>query len=137
VLCYEATLWEGSSRRGYVVLRPGYAAFLPKDQGTRVLGAITGTRSSLKVRAGEIPHLIEQLRYVSSEAAFDACVERAVAAAGGVRWSAWEARYAASEPVWKEILILAPGTRRGSLSGKVGWSQQAEAARLLADWPRR
>lgn len=137
VVCYEATLRNGFSWSGYVVLRPGYAAFLPKNQGREVLRALTGSRTSLKVRAGELPHVIEQLRYLSSEAEFDMCVERAVAASGGVRWSAWEARYDASEPVWKEIRITAPGERGGSLSGKVGWNQQMEALRLLADWPKR
>jgi hypothetical protein len=137
VVCYEATLRNGFSWSGYVVLRPGYAAFLPKNQGREILRAITGVRPSWKVRAGDIPHVIEQLRYLPSEAAFDACVERAVAAAGGVRWSAWESRYDASEPVWREIRISAPGERGGSLRGKVGWSQQAEAMRLLLDWPKR
>ncbi|MCY1081783.1 hypothetical protein [Archangium lansingense] len=137
VLCFEATLQDGTSRRGYAVLRPGYVAFLPRHQGTEVLRAIIGTRSTLRVRAGEMPHLIEQLRYLPSEAAFDACVERAVAAAGGERWSAWEARYDAIAPVWKEIRLLTPGSSPRMLSGKVGWSQQEEAVRLLADWPKR
>jgi hypothetical protein len=137
VVCYEATLRNGFSWSGYVVLRPGYAAFLPKNQGTEILRAITGTRPSFKVRAGVIPHIIEQLRYLPSEADFDACVASAVAAAGGERWSAWAASYDASEPVWKEIRITAPGERGGTLSGKVGWGQQAEAVRLLADWPKR
>ncbi|WP_268811436.1 hypothetical protein [Archangium violaceum] len=30
-----------------------------------------------------------------------------------------------------------PGPRPRMLRGKVDWSQQAEAMRLLADWPRR
>jgi hypothetical protein len=144
VLCYEVTLKGaalpgGASEKGCAVLRPGYVAFLPRNRGTQVLRAITGTRSSLNVRASEIPHLIEQLRYLPSESEFDACMERAVAAAGGVRWSAWEARYDASVPVWKEIRLQAqsPGSSQGSLSGKVGWSQQAEAVRLLTDWPKR
>ncbi|HEX5746532.1 MAG TPA: hypothetical protein VFZ09_09825 [Archangium sp.] len=144
VLCYEVTfkgmaLPGGASDRGYAVLRPGYVAFLPGNRGTQALRAITGSRSSPKVRAGEIPHVIEQLRYLSSEAEFDACVQRAVAAAGGVRWSAWDSRYDASAPVWKEIRLEAqtPGSGQGSLSGKVGWSLQAEAVRLLADWPKR
>jgi hypothetical protein len=136
VLCYEATLQDGAPQEGYAVLRPGYVAFLPKTRGTEVLRALTGTRSSLRVRPGEIPHLIEQLRYLPTEAAFDACVERAVAATGGVRWSAWDVRYDASAPVWKEIRILAD-PRPSSLSGKVGWSQQEQAVRLLADWPKR
>lgn len=138
VLCYEATLRNGAVRRsGYAVVRPGYVAFLPKDQGTQVLWAITGSRPPLRVRAGEIPHLIEQLRYLPSEAAFDACVERAVAAARGVRWSAGAVRYKADAPVWKELRFEAPESGLSSLSGKVSWSQQADAVRLLADWPKR
>ncbi|WNG61056.1 hypothetical protein F0U59_44860 [Archangium gephyra] len=144
VLCYKATLEGaplpgGASGKGYAVLRPGYVAFLPENRGTQVLRAITGSRSAPKVRASEIPHIIEQLRYLPSETAFDACVERVVAAAGGVRWSAWESRYDASAPVWKEIRLQtqAPGSSPGSLRGKVDWSQQAEAMRLLTDWPKR
>jgi hypothetical protein len=138
VLCCEATLRNGAVRRsGYAVVRPGYVAFLPKDQGTQVLWAITGTKPPLHVRAGELPHLIEQLQYLPSEAAFDACVERAVAAAGGVRWSAWDVRYKADAPEWKELRFEAPEPGLGSLSGKVGWSQRADAERLLAHWPKR
>ncbi|HYO65433.1 MAG TPA: hypothetical protein VEU33_05070 [Archangium sp.] len=144
VLCYAVTLQgmalpSGMSEKGYAVLRPGYVAFLPGNRGTQVLRAITGTPSSPNVRAREIPYLLEQLRYLPSEAELDACVERAVAAAGGVRWSAWEARYDASVPVWKEIRLQRqePGSGLCSLSGKVDWSQQAEAMRLLMDWPRR
>jgi hypothetical protein len=144
VLCYEVTfqgmaLPNGVSGKGYAVLRPGYVAFLPGNRGTQMLRAITGSRSSPSVRAREIPHVIEQLRYLPSEAEFDACVQRAVTAAGGVRWSAWDCRYDASVPVWKEIRLQAqaPGSSQGSLSGKVGWSQQADAVRLLEDWPKR
>ncbi|QRN98996.1 hypothetical protein JRI60_08205 [Archangium violaceum] len=136
VVCYEATLEGSYSQGGYVVLRPGYAAFLPKDRGMDVLRAILGTRPSFFVRPHDIPLIIEQLRYLPSEAAFDACVERAVAASGGVRWSAWEARYDSHAPVWK-IRILSAERPPRSLSGKVGWSQQATVRRLLADWPNR
>ncbi|AKJ07352.1 hypothetical protein ATI61_111304 [Archangium gephyra] len=143
VVCYAATLEgmalpDGASMKGYVVLRPGYVAFLPRNRGTQVLRAITGARSSPNVRAREIPHLLEQLRYLPSESEFDACVARAVAAAGGVRWSAWETRYDASVPVWKEIhLQTQEPSGLCSLRGKVDWSQQAEAVRLLTDWPKR
>ncbi|HYO55693.1 hypothetical protein [Archangium sp.] len=138
VVCYEATLQgKASYDKGYVVLRPGFVAFLPKYKGAEALRVITGARPSPRVKPIEIPPLIEHLRSLPSEAAFDECVERVVAAAGGMRWSAWEVRHDARAPVWKEIRLHTDGSRPLVLSGKVDWSQQAPAERILADWPKR
>ncbi|MFL5357286.1 hypothetical protein [Archangium sp.] len=138
VACYEATLSQGnSSRKGFAVLRPGYVAFLPANRDLEVLRAVTGVAPSPGVTSIHIPSLIGQLRYLPSEATFDACMERAASVVGAVRWNAWEVHYDARVPVWTEIRIQTDYQRPLVLSGKVDWSQQAAAERILADWPRR
>lgn len=138
VVCYEATLSQGgSSRKGFAVLRPGYVAFLPENRGLEVLRAITGVAPSRGVTSIHLPSLIGQLRYLPTEAAFDACVARAAAVTGAVRWSAWDVRYDARVPVWTDIRLQTGDSSPLVLRGKVDWSQQATAERILADWPQR
>ncbi|QRK10879.1 hypothetical protein JQX13_12875 [Archangium violaceum] len=138
VVCYEATLSQGStSRKGVAVLRPGYVAFLPQNRGLEVLRAITGVAPSRGVESIHLPSVIGQLRHLPSEVTFDACMARAVAVEGAVRWSAWKVRYDARVPVWTDIRIQTGDPRPQVLSGKVDWSQQAAAERILADWPKR
>lgn len=133
--CYEATLREGRSVvKGHAVLGRDFVAFFPEGQGRQALCAITGASSPPQRVPLEVPWLIEQLRFLPSEAAFDECVTRAAAAVGGVRWSLSEARYRTGLPVWKEIRFTA-GPR--VLSGKVDWSQQSMAEWLVSGWPRR
>jgi hypothetical protein len=65
-------------------------------------------------------------------------VARAVAASGGELWKAEDVlRYDARTPVWKRLHFQTIDRPQKSLSGKVDWSQQATAERLLADWPTR
>jgi hypothetical protein len=138
VVCYDATLSQGfSSRKGVAVVRPGYVAFLPANRGLEVLRAITGVAPSPGVKSIQLQSVIAQLCSLPSEAAFDACMERAVSVVGAARWSAWEVHYDARVPVWKEIRFRTGHQRPWVLSGKVDWSQQAEADRILADWPKR
>jgi hypothetical protein len=138
VVCYEATLSQGSSSwKGVVVLRPGYVAFLPESRDQEVLRAITGVAPSPGVRSIHLPSVIGQLRHLPSEATFDACMARAAAVVGAVRWSAWEVKYDARVPVWTDIRIQTDHQRPLVLSGKVDWSQQATAESILAGWPKR
>jgi hypothetical protein len=137
VVCYEATLSQGSSsQEGFVVLRPGYVAFLPEHRGLEVLRAITGVAPSPGVRSIHLPSVIGQLRHLPSEATFDACMTRAASVEGVVGWSAWAVRYDARVPVWTEIRIQTEHQPPLVLSGKVDWSQQAAAERILAEWPK-
>ena len=133
--CYEATLREGPSVvKGHAVLGRDFVAFFPEGQGPEALRALTGAPSPPQRVPIEVPWLIEQLRFLPSEAAFDECVTRAATAVGGVRWSLAEARYRGGLPVWKEIRFTS-GPR--VLRGKVDWSQQSMAEWLLSGWPRR
>lgn len=136
VVCYPATLRGDYSRKGYVVVRPGYVAFLPMERGGDVLRAITDTWPTLF--NVHIPSIIEQLRYLPSGAAFDACMERAVADAAGERWRAEEVlRYEAHTPVVKRLHFQTIDRPQKSLMGKVDPSQQDAAERILASWPKR
>jgi hypothetical protein len=130
VACYEAELREGGEmREGWVVLRPGSVCFLPEDAARGVLEALTGSPLPPHFPL-QLPWVVEQLRWLTDEE-FDAHLARAVAATGGVRWSAGEARHAGQSPVWKEIRLT---QGRAVLSGKVDWSQQAAAERVLSLW---
>lgn len=138
VVCYLATLETGSSAiPGYVVLRPGYVAFLPLDKGAEVLRAVTGRHSSLSALHGA-PFIVEQLCYLSSEAVFDACVERAVAAARGQLWEPEDVlRYEPHTPVRKKLHFQTIDRPQKTLIGKVAREQQERAERILSAWPRR
>lgn len=138
VVCYPARLEMGTfDMPGHAVLRPGYVAFFPSDRGTEVLSAIIGRRSSLSVPYA-VPVLLEQLRYLASEAAFDACVARAVTAARGELWRTGEVlRYEPHTPVRKRLHFQTIDRPQKSLIGKVAREQQERAERILADWPRR
>jgi hypothetical protein len=133
VACYEAVLVEGSSRvKGFAILRRGVVSFVPERAGTELLRVLTGA-PAVPGLAVEVPWLIEQLRYLPSLAEFGVTVDRLVAAVGGVRWAAAEARHRANVPVWKDIRFT---SGRSVLSGKVDWHQQGVAERLLANWNR-
>jgi hypothetical protein len=130
---YPATLREGPGavvRPGYAVIRPQGVSFLPLGAGSKVLSAITGKVPPAGLTV-EVPWVVEELRWLP-EAEFDACLDRAVKASGGVHWSAWESRRKLGVPVWKEIHIT-HGSH--SLNGKVDWSQQAAAERVFESWP--
>lgn len=140
VVCYPATLKSGSSRQGFVVLRPGYVAFLPKDRPEAVRRAIMGEGYSIPLFNGppfRIPVIIEQLRRLRSEVEFDACVERAVADAEGELWNPRDVlRYEAHVPSRKRLHLQTIDQPSKSLSGKVDRSQQEVAERILANWPK-
>lgn len=132
VSVYSATLREGGEASNvWVVLRPGYVAFLPREEGLAAVRGVVGAPLTPGLRI-EMEAVLEQLRWLPEEE-FDAAVARAVAAAGGERWSALDARYRAEVPVWSEIR-LTNGAK--VLSGKVDWSQQARAEKVLAFWAR-
>jgi hypothetical protein len=129
---FPAELREGGKvRKGLAVLRPRSAVFLPEGTGRAVLEAVTGTPVAPGLRV-EAEWVVDQLRWLPDDE-FDAALERVVAAVGAVRWAQWEAQYRADLPVWREIRIT-----HGAqvLSGKVDWSQQAPAERVLGSWGR-
>ncbi len=133
VSLYEATLQEGPgapARQGLAVLRPQGVSFVPRGTGREALKALTGVTPPEGLNL-EAAWLLEELRWLT-DAEFDASLARVVEATGGVHWSAWEARRARGQPLWKEIHIT-----RGaqSLVGKVDWSQQAAAERVFDSWP--
>ncbi|WNG40155.1 hypothetical protein F0U61_45595 [Archangium violaceum] len=139
VVCYPATLESGSSRKGLVVLRPGYVAFLPMDRPEAVRRAIMGKEYSppLNGPAFGLPFIIEHLRHLRSEAEFDACVERAVADAEGERWNPRDVlRYEAHVPSRKRLHLQTSDGPSKSLIGKVDRSQQEMAEHILANWPK-
>jgi hypothetical protein len=138
VVWYPATLDVGTfARKGYAVLRPGYVAFLPMEMGWEVLRAIIGRSPSSSMAIG-VPTILEQLRYLASGAAFDACVERAVAAVGGELWRAGEVlRYAAHTPVRKRLHFQTIDRPQKTLIGKVARDQRERAEHILAGWPKR
>lgn len=77
------------------------------------------------------------MRFLSSEAAFDACVERAVAAAEGELWKAEDVlRYDARTPVRERLHFRTIERPQKSLIGKVPRDQQELAEDSLAAWPR-
>jgi hypothetical protein len=129
---YPATLREGATeRKGLAVLRPGFAVFLPEGTGRAVLEAVTGAPVAPGLRV-EVDWVVDQLRWLP-DAEFDAAIERAARAVGGVRWASWEAKYRADVPVWRDIRITLGAQ---VLSGKVDWAQQAPAEKVLGTWPR-
>jgi hypothetical protein len=80
----------------------------------------------------EVDWVVDQLRWLPEEE-FDAAVERAVAAVGGERWSVWDTEHRADVPVWRDIRLV-NGAK--VMSGKVDWSQQAQAEKVLTSWAR-
>jgi hypothetical protein len=132
VSCYPVLLrGDGAERKGWAVLRPRSVAFLPEGTGVEVLRAVTGAAVAPGLRV-EPDWVVDQLRWLPEEE-FDAAVERAVAAAGGERWSVWDTEYRSDVPVWRDIRLV-----KGAkvLSGKVDWSQQAQAEKVLTSWAR-
>jgi hypothetical protein len=134
VVCYAATLYEQGARvqRGFVILRPGYVAFVPKSAGRQMLATLLPSSLARKTPI-DIPWLVEQLRHLGSGAHFDVALARALSAVNGFRWVAPHARYSAHAPVWKELSLV-----NGSLTltGKVGWPEHVVAQRLLENYPR-
>lgn len=138
VVCYPARLQTGTYEQpGHAVLCPGYVAFFPSDRGQEVLEAIIGRSSRLSVPFS-VPAILEQLRYLSSEAVFDACVERAVAAARGQLWKPEDVlRYEPHTPARKKLHFQTIDRPQKSLSGKVARDQEERVERILSAWPRR
>lgn len=130
VAIYPAVLREAAGpRKGHAVLRPDGVSFIPEGSGPAALRAVTGGAAGIPV---ETEWVLEQLRWLP-DTEFDACVARVVKAAGGQRWSAWEASYRPGTPVWSEIRI----TRgNGVLTGGVDWSRQDATERILRSWPQ-
>ncbi|WP_147445375.1 hypothetical protein [Corallococcus aberystwythensis] len=117
-------------RKGFCVLGPQGLSFIPEEKGPQALRAVTGHPSSL--RNFESDQVLDALRWLP-EAEFDACVMRMVEATGGAAWARAEARYVPGTPVWQGIRIQ---HRDLTLTGRVQWSQQDAAEKLLRDWPR-
>lgn len=129
---YPVTLREGGAvKKGWAVLRPRGVSFLPEGTGVEVLKAVTGAEVTPGLRV-EVDWVVDQLRWLPEEE-FDAAVERAVAAVGGERWSVWDTEHRADVPVWRDIRLV-NGAK--VMSGKVDWSQQAQAEKVLASWAR-
>ena len=130
VALYPAVLREGKAEhRGHAVLRPDGVSFIPDARAAEAFQAITGTGTALPVA---LAHVLDELRWLP-DTEFDACVARAVKAAGGLRWSAWDSSYREGTPVWNDIRITR-GAR--TLSGHVDWTLQGVTERILRAWPQ-
>ena len=110
VACYPATFVahrDVPPVEGHAVFRPGFVAFLPgRWSGLAVLEALTGFTPSASLARIPVPVLFEALRSRVPETTFDACVERAVAATGGVRWAREGTRYdERPSSFWNELLF--------------------------------
>jgi hypothetical protein len=133
VCLYEATLQGGPgtpARQGVAVLRPQGVSFVPRGTGREALKALTGAVPPEGLTV-EPSWVLEELRWLT-EAEFDAGLARVVEATDGVHWSAWEARRSQGQLLWKGFQIT-----RGaqSLVGRIDWTQQAAASRVLEFWP--
>ena len=140
VVCYPAVLRDGDTRKGCAILRPGSVSFLPREHAWKVIEAVTGApwNHQRAPQAVDLSRVLEHLRHLPTEAEFDACIERAVAQVGGVRWSPSACRrHEAHLPLWKRLHFKSLDGPATSLSGAVDPRAVDTAERLLAAWPQR